>query len=142
MYVQAGLGSDDALVVRQACIALTQLAPLPDNLNPNSLQPIYQALVNILLGSRLQDATWFTAAEAAVPAIYALHPAPQEVARAVLRRLAKVALGQHQSTGQRCNQTNQPGTNSCPEVPADLPLTPHVAGALPHYDCCTCYSTA
>ena len=89
--------------MRQACIALTQLAPLPENLSPNSLQPIYQALVDILLGGRLQDATWFTAAEAAVPAIYALHPAPQEVARAVLGRLAKVALGQYQSTGKRCN---------------------------------------
>lgn len=64
-----------------------------------ALQPVYQALVNILLGSKLQAATWFTAAEAAVPAIYALHPAPQEVARAVLQRLACVALETSQSSG-------------------------------------------
>ena len=100
VVTQAGLSSDDALVVRQACVALTQLTALSDTPNPSLLQPIYQALVKILLGSQLQDATWFTAAEAAVPALYALHPAPQEVARAVLGRLAKVALGPQHSAGQ------------------------------------------
>lgn len=118
IVVQAGLSSDDALVVRQACVALTQLTALADKPNPNLLQPIYQALVSILLGSRLQDATWFTAAEAAVPALYALHPAPQEVARAVLGRLAKVALGPEQSAGELCCcvQGQYPG-QPCISVP-------------------------
>lgn len=68
------------------------------------MQPIYQALVNILLGGHVQDTTWFTAAEAAVPAIYALHPAPQELASAVLGKLANLALGPSQTAAPGLTQ--------------------------------------
>ena len=56
------------------------------------MQPVYQALMRTLLSDALPDSTWYTAAEAAVTAVYALHPAPQELAQAVVHRLGKAAL--------------------------------------------------
>ena len=87
-------------MVRQSCLALTQLAALPDRLGPATLQPSLQALVTILLGNSLQDATWFTAAEAAMETVYVLHPAPQELAGAVLGHLGRTALGGSHATSE------------------------------------------
>lgn len=98
--LQVGLSSNDALVVRHSCLALTQLAALPHRLSPTSLQPILQALAAILLGNSLQHATWFTAAEAAMETVYVLHPAPQELAGAVLGQLGRTALGGRHRTSK------------------------------------------
>ena len=82
----------DALVTRQACIALTQLATTSDKPSHTSLQPVYKALTRALLSHGLPDSTWYTAAEAAVTALYAVHPAPQELAQVIVARLGRAAL--------------------------------------------------
>ena len=82
----------DALVTRQACIALSQLSRLPERLPHSSMQAVYKALAHTLLSDSLPSSTWYTAAEAAVTAVYALHPAPQELAQAVLSQLGKAAF--------------------------------------------------
>ena len=82
----------DALVTRQACIALTQLATTSDKPSHTSLQAVYKALTRALLSDGLPDSTWYTAAEAAVTALYAVHPAPQELAQVIVARLGKAAL--------------------------------------------------
>ena len=56
------------------------------------MQPVYKALMRTLLSDSLPDSLWYTAAEAAVTAVYALHLAPQELAQAVVHRQGKVAL--------------------------------------------------
>ena len=84
--------NSDALVTRQACIALTQLSTMPDRPAHSSMQPVYKALTSTLLSNKLPGSTWYTAAEAAVSAIYALHPAPQELAQAVIGKLGRAAL--------------------------------------------------
>ena len=56
------------------------------------MQPVYKALMRTLLSDSLPDSLWYTAAEAAVTAVYALHPAPQELAQVVVHRQGKVAL--------------------------------------------------
>lgn len=56
------------------------------------MQPVYAALMRTLLSDSLPDSVWYTAAEAAVTALYALHPAPQELAQAVVHRQGKAAL--------------------------------------------------
>ena len=45
----------------------------------------------------LQPAAWYSAAEAAVAAIYALHPAPGSLCAAVVHRLAGPAIGDEHS---------------------------------------------
>ncbi len=92
--LQVGFSSQhkDALITRQACIALTQLASMPDRPSHSSMQPVYKALMRTLLSDSLPDSLWYTAAEAAVTAVYALHPAPQELAQVVVHRQGKVAL--------------------------------------------------
>ncbi|KAL0030248.1 hypothetical protein WJX77_005012 [Trebouxia sp. C0004] len=83
---------NDALITRQACIALAQLASMPNRPSHSTMQPVYTALMRTLLSDSLPDSVWYTAAEAAVTAVYALHPAPQELAQAVVHRQGKVAL--------------------------------------------------
>lgn len=56
------------------------------------MQQVYKSLAWVLLSDSLADSTWYTAAEAAVTAIYALHQAPQELAQVIVQRLGKVAL--------------------------------------------------
>ena len=56
------------------------------------MQAVYKALAHTLLSDTLPSSTWYTAAEAAVTAVYALHPAPQELAQAVVSQLGKAAL--------------------------------------------------
>jgi hypothetical protein len=41
------------------------------------LLPALQALLRCVVASRLPEIGWYTAAEAAIAAIYALHPSPQ-----------------------------------------------------------------
>ena len=41
------------------------------------LLPALQALLRCVVASRLPESGWYTAAEAAIAAIYALHPSPQ-----------------------------------------------------------------
>lgn len=82
----------DALTTRQACIALTQLSAMPDRPTHQAMQPVYKSLTWVLLSDSLPDSTWYTAAEAAITAIYALHPAPQELTQVIVQRLGKLAL--------------------------------------------------
>ena len=84
--------NSDALVTRQACIALTQLSTMPDRPAHSSMQPVYKALTDMLLSNNLPSSTWYTAAEAAITAIYALHPAPQELTQAIIGKLGRAAL--------------------------------------------------
>lgn len=90
----------DALTTRQACIALTQLSALPDQPTHQAMQQVYKSLTWVLLSDSLPDGTWYTAAEAAVTAIYALHPAPQELARVIVQRLGKLALQGNSNSSQ------------------------------------------
>ena len=92
--------NQDALTTRQACIALTQLSALPDQPTHQAMQPVYKSLVWMLLSDSLPDGTWYTAAEAAVTAVYALHPAPQELARVIVQRLGKLALHRGSTSSQ------------------------------------------
>jgi hypothetical protein len=66
-----------------------------DALSPAATARIYRALAKVVVASGLPESAWYTAAEAAVAAIYALHPAPHELSAAILRRVADdcLALG-------------------------------------------------
>ena len=107
--MQVGFSSShrDSLITRQACIALTQLATMPEKPSHTAMQPVYKALTRNLLSDILPDSTWYTAAEAAVTAVYALHPAPQELAQVVVHQQGKAALQSsghdEDATGVRCN---------------------------------------
>ena len=65
------------------------------------MQQVYQSLTWVLLSDSLQDSTWYTAAEAAVTAMYALHPAPQQLAQVAVQTLGKAALGSQSSSSSR-----------------------------------------
>ena len=82
----------DPVVRRNACTALQRLGLMRDSLSAAALQPAIRALVGLLVGREQLPSGWFTAAEAAVTAVYALHPAPHQVLAAVLQHVATSVL--------------------------------------------------
>ena len=93
VQIAFGRHQRDALVVRHACIALQRVAQMQTRPSPDRLQAAAAGLMLVLVGSPLEEDGWYSAAEAALKGIYALHPAPEAVATAVLRRLATAAFG-------------------------------------------------
>jgi hypothetical protein len=61
---------------------------------------IYAALTQVVVASPLPEAAWYSAAESAVTAIYALHPAPEHLSAAVLRHLARQAFATAPRAGE------------------------------------------
>ena len=55
-------------------------------------QQVYAALTGVVVASPLPEASWYSAAEAAITAIYALHPAPEHLSGAILKHLARAAF--------------------------------------------------
>ena len=53
---------------------------------------VYAALTRVVVASPLPEDGWYSAAEAALTALYALHPAPEHLSAAVLRHLARAAF--------------------------------------------------
>ena len=57
------------------------------------LPQIYAAMIGVVVTKgRLPEAAWYSAAEASLTAIYALHPAPEHLSAAMLRCLARRAF--------------------------------------------------
>ncbi|KAK9836505.1 hypothetical protein WJX74_001907 [Apatococcus lobatus] len=136
LLIQAGFqaGHGDALIMRSAAIMLHRLQKLPEEApsqpqtiakpQHTALHPAWQCLVGLLLGTgaNLQGNGWFTAAEASVGAIYALHPHPHLICGEVLQRLGTIAFApQHSSV------VGTAGAGSAASISHFLFLLGHVA---------------
>ena len=77
--MQVGFRRPVPLVTRHACHILKALAgsEAAGQLQPSTLAAVHRALAGVLCSSCLRLQDWFSAAEAAIKAVYALHPAPQ-----------------------------------------------------------------
>lgn len=53
---------------------------------------LYASLTRTVVASPLPEANWYSAAEAAIGAIYTLHPAPEQLCVAILRHTASAAF--------------------------------------------------
>ncbi|CAL8472231.1 g11773 [Coccomyxa elongata] len=85
----------DPLTARSACMALRHLAAAAARPAEARLRPAYVALAAAITGvgpAGAADGGWYTVAEAAVTALYALHPQPSALCEAALRHLALEAL--------------------------------------------------
>lgn len=58
------------------------------------LEVVTRALAGVLVAPRVQPAAWYSAAEAATAAIYALHPAPGALCAAIVHQLAGPAISE------------------------------------------------
>lgn len=56
------------------------------------MDPVSATLIGAVVAEQLPESGWYTVAEAAIAALYALHPSPQEVCRALLHHLAATAF--------------------------------------------------
>lgn len=83
-------GDCGAAAVRAACGTMQAMTHLP----AADLGRVHAALAGVVISKgALPQTAWYSAAEAAVRAIYALHPAPSALMGALLRRLAESAFG-------------------------------------------------
>ena len=84
----------DALTTRHACNALTHLSDNFENglLDGRLCEGMHSVLTSTIVSSPLPDSSWFSAAEAAMNALYALHPAPEHAAASILSLLASRAF--------------------------------------------------
>ncbi len=83
----------DALTSRHACVALQRLA---ENLNNGFYEgvrtQIYAALTRTVVASPFPESSWYSAAEAAITALYNLHPSPEHICTAIVRHIASNAF--------------------------------------------------
>eukprot|EP00887_Chlorella_sp_A99_P003643 scaffold7.g3643.t1 len=83
----------DALLTRHACVLLQRLGDsFATGAYDDVLNGVYAALIRTVIASPLPDSCWYSAAEAALTALYHLHPTPEHLAAAILRRLAARAF--------------------------------------------------
>lgn len=70
-------------MARHACLCLKHLAPAlmkgPAAASPALLTKAYSALSRVLLVAQMPENDWYTAAEVAIGALYALHPRPNNI---------------------------------------------------------------
>ena len=94
LYSQVGFSEQcpDALTRRSACAALSQLTRAGCRVPEDRLLAAHRALAGSLVASGLPEEGWYSVAEAAVCALYALHPQPAQLCEAVLRSMAKAAM--------------------------------------------------
>ena len=92
MQVAFAFPHRDALVVRNACLALQKLESLRTELPASTLHTITRQLMSVIIGNQLPSSGWFSAAEAAFKALYSLHQAPSAIASCALRLLAADVL--------------------------------------------------
>ena len=91
----------DALTRRSACTALSQLTRAGSRVPEDQLLAAHRALTGSLVASGLPEEGWYSVAEAAVCALYALHPQPAQLCEAVLRSMVKSAMAAIQK-GEGC----------------------------------------
>lgn len=97
------------------------------------VQQVYAALTRVVVASPLPEAAWYSAAEAALTAIYTLHPAPEHLSGAILKHLARAAFagagadaepeastaGQGQQGGAEGEQEEKEAEDMEADAPAD-----------------------
>jgi hypothetical protein len=99
-----GLGPrarDDALMARYTCIALQRIALGGEQQKVEVGSPVFAALTWLVKSSPLPDESWYSAAEQAVNAIYALHPTPGGVCAGLVKEMAGGMFGRRQERGGR-----------------------------------------
>lgn len=90
-----GLGSkarEDPLLARYACVALQRL-PEEVRAAMGKQHRVFQSLQEILTDSPLPESGWYSAAEQAVKALYALHPTPEKLCASILRNAGRGLFG-------------------------------------------------
>lgn len=83
---------EDAWLARYGALTLTHMAPVLQRSPAAGLSKAYAALSRVVVASRLPERNWYSAAESALGALYALHPSPSDMAQALLGHMAQAAL--------------------------------------------------
>ena len=113
----AGGKAADAFTTRHACIALQNLSVnLKLGLYENVRTQMYAALTTTVVASPLPDSCWYSATEAALTALYNIHPAPEHIAGAIVRTMARNVFGGEANTNDTAIAGNNDDNNGREEV--------------------------
>ncbi|XP_024390641.1 condensin-1 complex subunit CAP-D2 isoform X6 [Physcomitrium patens] len=98
---------EDSLIARYACIALQRLSDADRvGLGPN--HKIFSVLASLIIGPGLSEEVWYSAAEQAINAIYALHPTPEKLVSGLLLQFCKSVFGTFQEIDIECSSRGVP----------------------------------
>ncbi|KAG0630533.1 hypothetical protein M758_1G185600, partial [Ceratodon purpureus] len=119
-----GLGRrarEDPLLARYACIALQRLSD-SDRVSLGSSHKIFSILSSLIIGPGLPEEGWYSAAEQAINAIYALHPTPEKYASGLLLKFSKSVFGTSYKKADEPSSLEEPATleNGVPGSPARM----------------------
>ncbi len=90
LHIVFDMARGDALIARHACVALARIGmeDFADQSYDEVRNDVYAAFVRVVVSSEIPDIVWYTVAEAALGALYALHPKPEDVSCAIVRTMA------------------------------------------------------
>ena len=93
LQIVFNMARGDALIARHACVALGRIGmeDFADPFYDEVRNDVYAAFVRTIVSSEVPDAVWYTVAEAALGALYLLHPKPEDVSCAIVRTIADQA---------------------------------------------------
>ncbi len=94
LHIVFNMARGDALIARHACLALGRIGMegFADTSYNEVRNDVYAALARAIVSSEVPDTVWYTVAEAALGALYVLHPKPEDVSCAVVRTMANQAF--------------------------------------------------
>ena len=94
LHIVFNMARGDALIARHACLALGRIGMegFADMSYDEVRNDVYAALVRAVVSSEVPDTVWYTVAESALGALYALHPKPEDVSCAIVRTMADQAF--------------------------------------------------
>ena len=90
MQVAFGSSQQNPTVIRNTCTALQNLDPT--SINPQMQLEVTRRLAGVILDGLMPASGWYSAAEAAIKAVFALHPAPAAVGMFALRTRASAVF--------------------------------------------------
>ncbi len=97
------------LIARLFCCTILPPHPPLLSVYDGVVNQVYAALTRVVVASPLPEAAWYSAAEAALTALYALHPSPEHLSAAVLKRLARAAFASQAAGGEEEEQDTAAG---------------------------------
>lgn len=94
LHIVFNMARGDALIARHACLALGRIGMdgFANTSYDEVRNDVYAALARAVVSSEVPDSVWYTVAEAALGALYALHPKPEDVSCAIVRTMADQAF--------------------------------------------------
>ncbi|KAH9319750.1 hypothetical protein KI387_021519, partial [Taxus chinensis] len=125
--VDIGFGrwaKEEPLLARTACIALQRLSQEDRESLISGHSRVFNALKSLIIGPGLPEQSWYSAAEQAINALYALHPMPEMFLADIVQKFHTSVFGRNETLDQLApDAENQEGEAFVPHGPLSVQVT-------------------